>query len=471
MNIGGSLFQITDFIGYTVVPFVVVLGFMIFIHELGHFLAARAVGVRVLVFKLGFGRFLFKRTRGHTEYGIGWMPIGGYVRLFGDPTEAEGADKDTPLEEITEADKREALIYKPASQKLLVFFAGPLMNIMFAFLLAPAIFMLGVLEVPPVAGLIEPGSPAAAAGINPGDRILEIGGTRISSYNDLRMQEALNPDRTLTYAIDRKGQRLSLPVHLRTNSDPQMPLGESGITEPISSRIGALTAGYPAEAAGLKPGDTITEIDGKETSGWADLVDAVTNSNGKELTVVAARNGQTINVHVTPRFNKDADRYLIGIAPYQETRLHSYGPLESIAKGSAYCVNMVAETYVILWKLISLQLSPKVMSGPLGIGAITSRAAHAGFTALLGLTVLITINLGILNLLPFPPLDGGHIIFTALEGIIRREINMKYKEITFRVGFAILFLLMGLVTINDFLRYKTNMWDFLKAIGKGFGIG
>ncbi len=471
MNILGSFSQMGGFVVYTIIPFVVVLGFMIFVHELGHYLAARLVGVRVLVFKLGFGRYLFMRKRGHTEYGIGWIPIGGYVRLFGDPTEAEGAEKDTPLEEITEADKQEALIYKSASRRLLVFFAGPLMNVLLAFVLAPFIFMLGVQEIPPVAGMIEPDSPAAVAGIKPGDRIVSIGGDKISSYNDLRMQEALNPDRTLTYVIERKGQTQSVPVHLRENPDPQMPIGESGITEPISSKIGGLTAGYPAQASGLKVGDTITEIDGKPISAWADLVDAVTGSKGKELAIVAARGGQAVTVRLTPRFNEDVKRYLIGIAPYEEMELHRYGPVESLVKGTDYCVYMVEETFVILWKLVSLQLSPKLMSGPLGIGAITSKAAHAGFTALLALTVLITINLGILNLLPFPPLDGGHIMFTALEGLIRREINMKYKELTFRVGFALLFLLMGLVTINDFLRYKTNMWDFIKAIGKGFGIG
>jgi len=472
MDPNSALFRIWDFLAFTAVPFVVVLGIMIFVHELGHFLAARLVNVRVLVFKLGFGRYLFKFRRGHTEYGVGWMPIGGYVRMFGDPTEVEGEEHDTPLAEITEQDKAEALIYKPAHHKLLVFFAGPLMNIALAFILAPLIFMLGVPQAPPITGLIEPDSPAAIAGIKPGDRIVSIGGKAVNSFRDMMMEEALNPEQTLVYVVDRKGQRLEIPLTLRKSENQKMgPLGESGITEYLSAQVGGLSKDSPAEKAGLVPGDTITRLNDREIGDWADLTEVIGASQGQELNVVALRRGRPLTFKITPQYHKEYQRYLIGIAPFQETEIVKYGLADSMSKGSRYCVEMVAQTYVVLWKLISLKLSPKVMSGPLGIGAITSKAAHSGFAALLGFTVLISINLGILNLLPFPPLDGGHILFTSVETVIRREIKMSYKEMTFRVGFALLLILMALVTVNDFLRYKSDMLEFFKAIGKGLGLG
>jgi regulator of sigma E protease len=469
----GLLFHLWDFAAYTAAPFVVVLGVMIFVHELGHFVAARAVGVRVLVFKLGFGKYIFSFRRGHTEYGVGWIPLGGYVRLFGDPTEIEGEDQDTPLDEISEVDKAEALHYRPAGHKFLTFFAGPLMNVILAFILAPIIFLRGVPEIPPLVGLVEENSPAMAAGILPGDRVLSIGGKQVKSFEELRWEEALNPEKTMAYEINRQGERIELSVRLRKSENEKIgPIGESGIGLDVPAGVGGVVPGSPAEEAGLLVGDTIMKINDKNVAGWSQLVDMVNGSNGSELSFIVQRQGEALAMSIAPRFNEEAQRFMIGISqPVVEMELVKYAFGPAVVKGYNYCLDNLAKVYLILWKLVSFQLSPKVMAGPLGIGAITSSAAHAGLTALIGLTVLISINLGILNLLPFPPLDGGHILFTALEGIFRREINMKWKEMTFRVGFALLIMLMLLVTVNDFLRYKTDMWNFVKEIGKGLGIG
>jgi regulator of sigma E protease len=473
MNLGNLFLKLWDLVGYTILPFVIVLGIMIFVHEFGHYLAARLIGVRVLVFKLGFGRFIFSWKRGHTEYGVGWIPIGGYVRMFGDPTEVEDEDADTPLEEISEADKAEALMYKPAHQKLLTFFAGPLMNIALAFVISPFIYLLGIYDVPPVAGLLKPGSPAIAAGVMPGDRVLAIDGDPVKTLQDMKTKEALSAGKTLRYEIERNDQKLTIPIAIAPGEVEG--LGESGIgPAAIPLIVQSVMPDSAAEKAGLQAGDTITGINGAPSSIWNSLSDAVKNGKGSPISLTLSRAGVERTVTLTPGYNEKEGRYLIGVVyrpvPLQTEFVH-YGLTRSIKDGARISVGYVTLTFEILYKLLTFQISGKNMAGPLGIAAIISVEAHAGLADLIRLMVLITINLGILNLLPFPPLDGGHILFTAIEGVMRREIKMKYKEMTFRIGFILLIAVMLLVTFNDVVRYKGAMWEFFKEIGRNLGIG
>ena len=195
MNIHMVAMRIWEFVAFTVAPFVGVLGIMIFVHELGHYMAARALGIRVLVFKLGFGNFIFKFTRGPTEYGVAWFPIGGYVKLFGDPTEVEGGEEEIPLDQISEVDKKEALFYRPARHKIVVFVAGAAMNILLAFAIAPLVYIIGIEEpkMSAVVGGVTAGSPAEQAGLLAGDTILSIDGKPTHAFKDVVMAEALNP--------------------------------------------------------------------------------------------------------------------------------------------------------------------------------------------------------------------------------------------------------------------------------------
>ncbi len=466
--------KLWEFALYTAGPFIIVLGIMIFVHELGHFVAARAIGVRVLVFKLGFGRFILRVKRGHTEYGVGWMPIGGYVRMFGDPTEVEEREEQS-LEDISEEDKKEALYFRPAGQKLLVFFAGPLMNIVLAFMIAPLMYLVGMErtvepEGPPRVGVVQEGSPAEEAGIQPGDRVLSVGDEELDSFRDLIIAESLNPEQTLVYRVERGGSILEIPVTLEKASKGE-PVGQSGVGPPPPlAKVGEVIPGSPAEETGLERGDTIVSVDGNDIKTWPELQEAVNNGEGQALDMVVLRDGEQLKFSITPRYHEDHDRYLIGITYFLDTETVRYGLFGAMVEGSRDCVYYFTLTYKVLWKLVSGQLGLKTLQGPVGIGAITSQAAHAGFTAVIGLMVLITINLGILNLLPFPPLDGGHILFTVLEGVMGREIKMKYKEWVFRAGMVLLLTLMMLVTFNDILRYKSRMGDFVKEIIKGLGL-
>jgi regulator of sigma E protease len=463
--------SIINFFGYTVIPFVVVLGIMIFVHEFGHYIAARIVGVRVLQFKLGFGRYILSFTKGHTEYGVGWIPIGGYVKMFGDPTEIEGGEEEYTPEEIPEEDKAEALFFRPFHQKIFVLVLGPIMNIVLAFLISPLIYLVGVEQPvepkgPQVVGSVMVGSPAEAAGIKMWDKVVSVDGDKINTFRDLQLKEALNPEKTLNYEIDRDGEILKIEITLR-EAKPE-PIGESGIGRPpLPSMVGGITPGSPAEKGYLKVGDTISSVGGVAVRAWSELSKEVNKSEGKEVAVVVLRKGETIDLKIAPEFNKDMGRYLLGINPFFEMEMKDYTIGEAISLGFKDTLGYVTLTYKILWKLISGQLSGKTMAGPLGIAAITSDAAKSGLAPLLSLMVLISVNLGILNLAPFPPLDGGHILIYTIEGITRREIKMKYKEALFKLGFALLIIAMLAVTVNDVFRYKGRVGNFFSEIVSG----
>lgn len=478
MDISGVFMKIFGLLTSGIIPFVLVLGIMIFVHELGHYLTARLIGVRVLMFKLGFGKYIWSFTRGHTEYGIGWIPIGGYVKMFGDPTEVEGGEEDTPLEEIPEEDKAEALYYRPTGQKLLVFVSGPMMNIVMAFLVAPFIYLIGVQqpkepEGPPVVAAVELESPAAKSGIEPGDRVLAIGGDEIDSQKDLKLAEALNAGETLVYKVERGGKTLDVPVTLRESEAEGT--GESGLEfHLLPAGITKVVEDSAAEEAGLEVGDTVTGVNGNALSLNSSISSAVEKSGDGPITLSLLRGGKELEIEVTPRFSEEFDKKMIGIEyspgmPEMETV--RYGLAESVKLGTADTIEYGRLTFVVFYKLISFQLSPKAVTGPVGIGVITSKAASMGISPLLQLVVLISINLGILNLLPFPPLDGGHVVFTVVEKVIGREIKIEIKEFFFKVGFFMLLGLMGLVTLQDIFRFGPSMWNFVKDLGAGLGLG
>ena len=461
---------LVNFLTYKVVIFLLVLGLLVFVHEFGHFLFARLFGVRVLIFKLGFGKFWWRRVRGHTEYGVGWIPIGGYVKLFGDPAEME----ELKPEQVSPADKKETLFAQPAWKKILIFAGGPVMNIVLAFLIAPIVYLVGIQQLkadsePPVVGGVYPDSPAAKAGIEPGDLILSVGGKLVPTFRDLMIQEALNPNQTLTYRTLRQGREMEVKLTL-AEAKPD-PIGYSGIVLPRTrAAIGETMPGMPAVKAGLKPGDRILAINGSPVVYWDELRRLIEAGDGREMAVRVRRGEQELEFRMTPEQDSTDRRWVIGITPQIDTVLVRTGLVKAVQLGSRDALQAGVLTVAILWKIITFQVSPRTVGGPVMIAGVVGEAAQTGFSYLVSLIVLISVNLGILNLLPLPPFDGGHILFAVIEAVIRREINVKYKEAIFRVGMTCILALFVLITVNDFMRYRESIAEWFKELAKGLGI-
>jgi regulator of sigma E protease len=464
---------LTRFFTYEVVVFLLVLGVLIFVHEFGHFLFARLFGVRVLVFKLGFGRFLWSIKRGYTEYGVALFPIGGYVKMFGDPSEME----DLEPEEVSESDRRQALFAQPAWKRLFIFAGGPAMNVLLAFIIAPVIYLVGIekpkfeLE-PPVVRAILPDSPAARSGLQVGDRILSAGAKATPTAYDLRWQEMVNPHQTLSYRIEREGRQIEVPITLE--EEKPEAVGYSGIVVYLASAVVVeVLPDLPAAKAGFEKGDRIVAINQVPIEYLSQLPRLIQASQGRESVFRIRRAGRELELRAAPINDAQEKKYILGIkfeADRMDTVVIRTSLGEAIKRGSADAIDAGAITVIGLYKILSLQLSPRGMGGPVMIAGLIGEAAQSGFSYLIWIVVMISVNLGILNILPVPPLDGGHILFTVIEAVIRREVNLKYKEAIFRVSMAFFLALFVLITVNDLMRYRQGITGFFRELAKGLGL-
>jgi regulator of sigma E protease len=459
-----------EFTLYTIIPFIVLLGILIFAHEFGHFITAKLSGVKVEIFALGFGPWLLHKKRGDTDYGIKAIPLGGFVKVLGDPSEMEDPEKEIPPEEI-----ERALFNKPVWKKLAFFAAGSFMNLFLAFAVAPFVYIFGIERsyyndiAPCDVGYVDPDSPADQAGIQPGDRVRMIAGEPVENFAELRILEAQNPGRVLTYQVERGDKIFETELKLAVGT--REPIGYSGILEPqYGTTIGEIIPDLPAEAAGLREGDKIISIDGSPISHWYELTALIQAGEGKPLSIKVLREAREKSFKLTPKYIKEYNKYMVGIGPSDHTVLVRYGFLQACRAGFKDVIRWTVMTLVIVKKMFTLELSWRAVSGPAGIAGITGAAAHLGLSHLIWLLSLISLNLAILNMLPIPPLDGAHFLITSIETIIRREMKMKWKEAIFRAGFALLLAFIALVTVNDLYRFRGPIVEWFKEIGKGFGL-
>ncbi len=428
----------------TIISFIVVLGVLIFIHEFGHFSVAKLSGVGVEKFSLGFGPKLVGVKWGETEYLVSLLPLGGYVKMVG---ESMG-------EEVSEEDKRRSFTHKPVGVRAAIVGAGPFFNLVLAAILMPVIFMIGVqvpafLDQKPVIGYVVPGKPAAEAGIKRGDLVTEANGQKVKNWEKLTEVLALSPNRPVTLGISRDGKTLTATVTPEPTNGTGA--GYAGMLPQMDPVIGEVSPGYPALAAGLKPGDRIISIDGHMISHWAEL-EALIRDSGKEKKFVIERDGKRMTFEITPKLNEVTKTYLVGISRHEDSMLRQYGFIESIKKGTETSYDMTSRLFMVLGGLVTGKYSLKTLGGPIMIAQVAGRAAKSGLADLLSLVAFLSLQLGIINLFPIPVLDGGHIMFFGLEAIKGKPLSEKFMTVAQQVGIALLITLMVLVTYNDLFR-------------------
>jgi len=436
----------------TLVSFLVVLGILVFIHELGHFIIAKLSGVGVLKFSLGFGPKIFGIKRGETEYLISALPLGGYVKMVGESTG----------EEVSQEDSEKSFANKPISKKAAIVVAGPIMNLVLAFMLLPLIYLIGIqipayLDREPVVGYVVKGEAADKAGLKKGDIILSIDGREIKNWEGLNNTIISSPDSLLNLRVKRDGEIKE--IALTPEASSQTGGGIGGFYPPTSPTIGGLAKGLPAERAGLKLNDTILAVDGIKIDHWVELQQAIQGqkpeakkSEAEERLLLIKRGAETFEVSVKPQWNEDIQGHIIGISPLQETIIKRYGPVSATVEGTKKMGELTILTFAIIKKLFVGEISIKTLGGPLMIAQVAGQAAESGLTAFLSLMAFLSLQLGILNLLPIPVLDGGFLVFFGIEALRGKPMSEKVMGIVQNIGIALLVLLMVFVTYNDIIR-------------------
>ncbi len=432
----------------TLLAFGFVLGVLVFVHELGHFLVARWHGVRVLTFSLGFGPKLLSVKRGDTEYCLSLIPLGGYVKMAGENPEdkPEGA-----------ADE---FLSKTKWQRFQVLLAGPAMNMILAVILLAIVLMQGdrvlaFLSKPAVIGVVQAGSPAAAGGMQAGDEVVRINGRTISTWEAFDMAVTSKPEFDVEFVVKRNGEERTLQVRpattkLRMQSDTTFEVGTIGVLPDTNPLIDAVTPGDPADRAGFQKGDVVVSIEGVRMVYSANVSDALRTRGGQPTTIVVRRAGAPITITVTPE--QRGPNAVIGITLGADTVSYMPGPLEAVGlsvKRNVQTAGLILQT---LGDLFTGNASPKQLMGPVGIATLSGDSARRGWVELFALMASISLNLGLLNLMPIPVLDGGHMAIMGMEAVARRDFSLAVKEKMLFAGFVLLMMLMVTVIYNDLTR-------------------
>ncbi|HEX4985142.1 MAG TPA: RIP metalloprotease RseP [Burkholderiales bacterium] len=445
----------------TLASFVVALGLLIVFHELGHYLVARLCGVKVLRFSVGFGWPLWRRKLGSdgTEWALSAIPLGGYVKML---DEREGP--------VAAAERHRAFNTQPVGKRFAIVAAGPVANFLLAILLYWVLFLHGVPGLRPVVGAPAPDSPAAHAQFAAGDLIVRIDGVEVPTWQDLRwvlLESSLRRSGVEVEVHPERGGirflRLDLssigPEHI--DGDLMQAIGLTRYQPALKPVIGRLVAGGAGERDGLKEGDEILALDGHAVANWEELVAAVSAAPGRALQFAVSRGGARLQVAVTPEARQEGGRTVgrIGAAPkIDESAVRRlltevrYGPLESGWQAVGRTWEVSAFTLKMLGRMIIGQVSLKNLSGPITIADYAGQSAQLGWLAYVSFLALISISLGVLNLMPVPLLDGGHLMYYVAEIVKGSPVSERVMEVGQQVGMVLLFSLMAFALYNDINR-------------------
>lgn len=449
----------------TTVAIIVALGLLVGVHEWGHFIVARLCGVKVLKFSIGFGQSLYSRVdKKGTEFVIAWVPLGGYVKMV-DEREGEVKEEDLPY----------AFNRKPAIQRIAIVAAGPFINLLFATLVYWLVFMGGQQVLAPVIGSLEQGSIAEQSGLQVQEEVLEVDGKQVSSWNEVVeaiVLKVLEPGQ-----IDLKVKSLSgnyemtrtleleQALKIDTNTDPLQALGIRPVQPDIPPVIGDLVAGEAGARDGLQVGDVILAVNGEPITDWMDWVEVIKRNPMQAMSVELERNNQLLELLLTPNQKNGADGKPygfigVGAAPFEWpehlVRHLDYNPLEAFIAAVQKTWDSVVMILVSTWMLVAGDLAADNLGGPIMIAQLAGQYADYGLLPYIMFVAYISVVLGVMNLLPIPVLDGGHILFYSIELLIGRPVPEKVQDVLMRAGLVTLLLIMSFAIFNDISRISSG---------------
>ena len=441
-----------------VLALIFVLGVMIFVHEFGHFATAKYFGVHVEVFALGFGPRLFGFHRGETDYRVCVLPLGGYVKM-------KGENPDEPLSGATDE-----FLSRPKYQRFFVLLAGPAMNVALAFVLLTVVFTRG-LQVetyqrePADIGWVLADAPAASSGLARGDRVVAIDGKPISNWQELRLQVLISGGQELELTVENEAGTRSVLV--TPDRQPRTDQGFLGVVAAFDPVIGTVLEDSPAAAEGLRDGDRFVMVAGETIVDWSQVVEIIRDRAEEPTEITVDRDGKRLAFTVTPRTLpvEYGGRGSIGVIRVLEIELRSYGFLGSMAQAATEIKRQTTLVGQILARLFTGRMSLRTLSGPIEIARYSGGAARTGDPfVLFFFMAIISLQLGLLNLLPIPVLDGGHITVLLFEGLIRRDLSLQVKEKMMTIGVVLLVTLMLVVITFDVIKSLPNgvgsLWPF-----------
>ena len=425
--------------------FAVLLGIMILVHELGHFWAAISVGIKVETFSIGFGSRLFGFKRGETDFRVSAIPLGGYVRMLG---EQPGDEK---------ASDPRSFQAKKRWQRAIVIIAGPLMNVVLAIAIVAGLYMHGVqMEVDQskaIVSSVTPGSPAANAGVQPGDKIVSIAGQTNPTWPDVLMKTAMSANHPLPVVIERQNQTLNLTI--TPAMDAKEGIGTAGWNGGV--QVAAVVKGTPAAAAGLRPGDLFIKVAGQPVTSPDSVRQVILKSGGKPIDFYIDRSGEFKDVIVTPQKSNDPRTpYQIGIY-FQRAEFVKLGLGPALVQSLRFSRENALLIYQLLGSILERRVSPKsALAGPVEMAKMSGDAAQEGAISYLTMMALISLNLAVFNLLPIPILDGGTLLLLIVEMLLQREVSVQVKETVLKIGFVCLMAIVVFAIWNDISRILTS---------------
>lgn len=434
----------------TIAAGIILLGILVFIHELGHFAVAKFCGVKVLKFSLGFGPRLISRKWGETEYMICAIPLGGYVQMLG-----EGGGEQGEESEIDPEEEQRSFAKKTIPQRMAIVAAGPIMNLILPFMILPIAYLVGInlpayLEEPPCIGYVVPGSEADEAGFRNGDCIIKISGLDVETWTDTGPALVNSAGEPIVFTLKRDDGISDLTID--SENGALEGLQSIGLLPGLDAVIGALAPKMPAVEAGLEKGDRILSIGEHSIVSWYELKVAIQDVGGQPVPIIVERNEEQLTLNLVPRKVDGNDDYLIGVAPHHDTIFKRFPLGEAIAAGAERSMGLIELTLVFIQKLFAGHVSTSNIGGPITVVQIAGQAAQTDLSSILIVLAFLSIQLGILNLLPIPILDGGHLFFYAFELVFRRPFSLRAREWAQQIGLILLILLMVLAFYNDIVR-------------------